>query len=232
MSESPDGATLSRSPEWSDLHTLLAECFKEPTDGFVEEVRAGHLESELRAHAAALSLDLETMSPPDPADRGSLQRSYLSLFEAMEEPFAPPVESPYKPWYGDRDGGLMGGPSATEMERRYEAIDASPPPAYPPDHVALLLEYGALLLDAEADDQYREFVADHLDWIEALGVLVDQAAASAPFYRWAVAVLEEVTGAIRARVGIEGPAQSQIDSMVDRVDGSSAPEPDDGVFDP
>ena len=232
MSESSDGATLTPHPEWRALHTLLADCFKEPTDGFVEEVQAGHLESELEDHAAALSLDLENVSPPAPADRGELQRSYLSVFEAMEEPFAPPVESPYKPWYGDRDGGLMGGPSATDMQRRYEAGAASPPPAYPPDHVALLLAYGALLLEAEADDQYREFVADHLDWIEALGVLVDQAAATAPFYRWAVDVLEAITRDIRDRVGIEGPSQSQIDSMVERVDGTSAPDREDGVFDP
>ena len=232
MSESPDGAVLSRHPEWRALHTLLAECFKEPTDGFVEEVKEGHLASELRAHADALSLDLEAVTPPEPTDRGSLQRSYLALFEAMAEPFAPPVESPYKPWYGDRDGGLMGGPSATEMERRYEAIDASPPPAYPPDHVALLLEYGALLLEAGADDQYREFVAEHLDWIEALGVLVEQAAETEPFYHWAVDVLEAVTGEIRSHVGIEDPSQSAIESMVDRVDGTSAPDRTDGVFDP
>ncbi|MFW6383911.1 MAG: TorD/DmsD family molecular chaperone [Halodesulfurarchaeum sp.] len=232
MTEAPDAAPLSGSTEWSALHTLLAECFKEPTDGFVQEVRAGRLESELREHDAALGLGLEEMAPPLPADRGSLQRSYLALFEAMEEPFAPPVESPYKPWYGDREGGLLDGPSATEMERRYEAIDASPPPAYPPDHLALLLEYGALLLDAGADDQYREFVAEHLDWIEALSVLVDRAVADAPFYRWAVGILEAVTGRIRERLSLDDPSPSRVDTMVDRVEGAGVPDRDDGVFDP
>lgn len=227
-----DDVPLEQSERWASLHTLLAECLKEPTEGFVEEVTAGRLEGELTGHVEALDLSLSEPVPPRPEDRGALQRSYLSLFEAMEQPFAPPVESPYKPWYGDRSGGLMEGPSASDMESRYEAIDASPPPAYPADHVALLLEYGALLLEAGAVEEYGRFLEAHMDWIPAFDQLVDDAAREDPFYDWAVDLLREVTADLRDRLGIAQPTAEEIEAMVDRVDGSEPPERGDAVFDP
>jgi len=227
-----DDAPLDDPERWASLHTLLAECLKEPTEGFVDEVTAGRLEGELTSHVEALGLSLSDPVPPRPADRGTLQRSYLSLFEAMEQPFAPPVESPYKPWYGDRSGGLMEGPPASDMENRYEAIEASPPPAYPADHVTLLLEYGALLLESGAFEEYERFLADHMDWIPAFARLVEEAARDDPFYDWAVSLLGTVTEALRDRFDVPQPTEAEIEAMADRVDGSEPPERGDAVFDP
>jgi TorA maturation chaperone TorD len=231
MSESLDTeGSLAHPDRWASLHTLLAECLKEPSEGFVEELQAGALESELTAHADAVSLSITAPSPPPTPDRDALQRAYLSLFEAMHQPFAPPAESPYKPWYGDRNGGLMGGPAATEMERRYEAIEASPPPGYPADHVALLLEYGALLLDAGAIEEYRDFLETHLDWVGALARQIDASAVESPFYEWTVARLREVLAELRTRLGVSEPADSTVDSMVERVAGIERPDPPGDVL--
>ncbi|MDR5656875.1 molecular chaperone TorD family protein [Halodesulfurarchaeum sp. HSR-GB] len=229
---STEDVPLDHPDRWASLHTLFAECLKAPTEGFVEEVRAGRLESELVDHADVLSLSVSDPAPPHPADRATLQRAYLSLFEAMEQPFAPPVESPYKPWYGDRSGGLLGGPPASDMENRYEALGASPPPAYPADHVALLLEYGALLLDAGAIEEYRSFFDDHMDWLPAFAELIEDARADEPFYDWTIETLREVLADLRTRLDISPPTEAAIEEMADRVDGSTVPEQADAVFDP
>ncbi len=187
---------------------------------------------ELRAHERELGITLPSGSLPDPGDRASLQHAYLSLFEAMKQPFAPPVESPYKLWYGDRDGGLMDGPAATEMERRYETIDASPPPAYPADHIALLLEYGGLLLEAGAVEAYRSFLEEHLDWIGALAELVDAAAEDAVFYAFVIAVLDAVLAELRSQLEVTPPSAAEVEAMVERVDSNTLPQREDHVFDP
>ncbi|MGM0371336.1 MAG: molecular chaperone TorD family protein [Halobacteriota archaeon] len=229
---STEDVPLDHPDRWASLHTLFAECLKAPTEGFVEEVRAGRLAAELRDHVEVLSLSVPDPAPPHPADWSSLQRAYLSLFEAMEQPFAPPVESPYKPWYGDRSGGLLGGPSASDMEHRYAALDASPPPAYPADHVALLLEYGALLLEAGNVEEYRSFLDAHMDWLPAFARLVEDARVDDPFYSWTVGTLRAVIGDLRARIGVSPPSEAAIAEMVDRVDGTSTPERTPAIFDP
>ena len=222
---------MAHPDRWASLHTLLAECLKEPTEEFVEEVQAGVLEAELSAHADALELPVSEPTPPTPSDRATLQRQYLSLFEAMRQPFAPPAESPYKPWYGDR-GGLMGGPAATEMENRYDAVDASPPPGYPADHIALLLEYGALLLDSGAIDEYRAFLESHLDWVAAFARQIDAAATESQFYEWSVDRLQELLAELRTRLGVSPPAESAIDAMVERVHGTERPDRQSDGYEP
>lgn len=227
-SDGPVGAT----DRWAALHTLLAECLKEPTEIFVTEVEEGRLQAELAELDEVLALDLSDPEPPVPEGRGALEEAYLSLFEAMAQPYAPPVESPYKPWHGDRDGGLLGGPPATDMERRYQALGAEPPAGYPVDHVALLLEYGALLLEAEQTEEYRAFLLDHLDWIPALEAQVGNAKAAAPFYRWTVEVLCASLATLRTRFDVPDPSQAAVDEMVERVQNRKPPEEKDRGFQP
>lgn len=221
MSDSSTSDHALDAPDrWASVHTLLAECVKEPSEAFAEEVSDGSLAAEMSAHADALDLSLTDPEPPDSVDWQRLQQGYLDLFEARKQPFAPLAESPYKPWYEDHEGGLLEGPSAREMERRYEAIEASTPPEYPADHVALLLEYGALLLESGSINEYRAFLESHFDWIEALARQVDAAAAESPFHEWAVGVLSEVIATLRTRLDVSEPTEEEIESMTDRVQGS------------
>jgi TorA maturation chaperone TorD len=213
-----DLSVLEPAGAWRDLHVLLASGVRRPNERLRADIEDGTYESRLADLAGGVALDVGmTLDPPSVTDR-DLTGDYVALFEAAQTPYAPPAESPYKPWYGDRSGGLMEGPPAAEMEERYRAIDATVPRAYPPDHVALLLEYGSYLLEAGEHQAYRTFVATHLDWIPAFRRLTATAAAEAPFYRWIVALTAATLEAIRDRLGIASPGQDTVETMLDRAD--------------
>jgi TorA maturation chaperone TorD len=209
-------AARQNADEWAGLYTLLAECFKHPDEQFVADVKQGALEGELREHVDALGLEDVDVVPPV-IDEDSLNEEYLSMFEAMQTPFAVPAESPYKEWYGDRDGGLLGGPAATEMERRYDALGVEPPNEYPEDHVALLLEYASILLEAGEREEYETFLAEHFDWIPAFRRAAEQASADSAFYRWAAGALDDVVRAARTVHDVEEPADETVAEMVGRI---------------
>lgn len=215
-------APIENREAWAGLYSLLAECLKQPDEQFVAQVADGTLESELRERLASLELDGAVgvdPTPPETEDAPGLNRQYLGVFEAFETPAAPPAESPYKEWYADYDGGLLGGPAAVEMQQRYDAMGVTPPEQYPADHVALLLEYASLLLEASHDEEFRAFVDEHLDWVPALRRATERAAAEAPFYEWVVGVLDAVLGAHRERIGLPDPSAQAIDEMVGRLGG-------------
>ncbi|KAB1190773.1 MULTISPECIES: molecular chaperone TorD family protein [Haloferax] len=208
---------LERPDAWADLLAALAECLREPDEDLLEHVQDGELQDALAD--AVERLDLQPapgIDPPSVSSVGVMTESYLALFEALETPYAPNAESPYKPWYGERTG-LMAGPPAEEMRRRYAAIDADVPPCYPADHVSLLLEYGSLLLDAGAVDAFVVFQEDHFDWFPALRLATAGAAAESPFHRWAVFLLDDVATTLRSRLGSEPIDDETAASMVDRI---------------
>lgn len=176
----------------ADLYALLSRCFQHPDETLIEAVRSGHFEETLRDSLTALDVELE--SPPT-AELADLRESYLSTFEAYDGEYAPPVESAYEEWWDGTERELLSGPPAHDMRRRCEAVDAEVPPEYPADHASLLLEYGSLVLEAGNDAEYAWFHADHFDWIPSLRQRVENTSDS-PFYRWAVALLDEVTEAV------------------------------------
>jgi TorA maturation chaperone TorD len=215
--------TLDRPDAWADLLVVFAECLREPDPELIEALRAGRLRDAVADADRALSLQLgSAVDPPTASSSGALVEAHISLFGAMETPYAPSAESPYKRWYGGRSG-LMGGPPAADMSRRYEAIDAEFPGGYPPDHVALLLEYGALLLDDGADEEFAAYVDAHLDWVPALRLATEGAAADAPFHRWAVRLLDDATAVLRARLGLDPVGEREARAMVDGIDDARLP---------
>jgi TorA maturation chaperone TorD len=215
-------ATLERPDAWSDLLVALSSCLREPDEQFVASVRDGELRNLLADATDTVGLQAAT-DPPPVSSVGGLTESYLALFQAMESPYAPPVESPYKPWYGDRTG-LMGGPAAEEMAQRYAALDAEFPEAYPPDHVALLLEYGSILLDAGEPQEFAGFADAHFDWVPAFRLATVGAAAEAPFHRWAVILLDDVVTAFRTQHGLDPVSTERARTMVNRVPDVSPPD--------
>lgn len=204
----------------ADRYSLLSECLKHPTDQFIEQVQEGRLEADLRDHEEVFEDD-RAIAAVAAARTEDLRTQYRALFEAFEQPYAPPAESPYKDWYGDRDGGLMGGPPATDMERRYAAIDADPPASYPPDHVALLLEYASLLVESGAIEEYEAFLDTHLDWVPAFRRVADSATADAPFYTAVLDLVASVISAERERHDVASPGAETIQRMVERAASST-----------
>lgn len=219
----PSHATLNRPAAWTDLLVAVGNCLREPDDRLVASVREGRLEGALADAAAQVDWQADAgVEPPAVDSVGELTESYLALFQAMETPYAPPAESPYKPWYDDRTG-LMGGPPAEEMAQRYAALDAELPDGYPTDHVSLLVEYGTVLLDAGEPEEFAGHVETHLDWVPALRLATEGAAADAEFHRWAVALLDEAVAELRSRLGLDPVAETQARTMVERIDGATLP---------
>ncbi|QSG04462.1 TorD/DmsD family molecular chaperone [Halapricum desulfuricans] len=196
---------------WADALVGLSNCLRHP-DRAVQET----LENEPDALAELLErVGVDPDEPPSVSGR-DLTEDYEALFGALVTPFAPPAASPYKEWYGDRSG-LMGGPPAAAMQRRYDALEATVPEAYPPDHVALQLQYAGLLAEAGERDELAAFVETELDWIDAFAALTDRAAAQAPIHRWCVQQLVAAIERLRSELGVTGPEQDRVEQMLERA---------------
>ncbi len=169
----------------AELHALLARCFEHPGEETSAAIRSGAIAEAIGERATAVGVDVTQPSPP-----ARPREAYLRTFEGFEGgAYAPPAESVYEPWWDGTDRGILSGPPAHDMERRYEAIDIETPDAYPADHVALELEYASLLLEHGADEEYVDFVEAHFGWLPALRERVERTSDVA-FHRWAVRTLE------------------------------------------
>lgn len=181
----------------AELYFALSECYKEPSFAFARDVAEGVLYETVKEGFAILGIeeDLEALRIPGPPDLvfETLKSAYYPLF-VIPPRFVLPVESVFKDW-GREEGllagtrGLIMGPPAQDMLRRYEAWGIVLPEAFKayPDHLALLLEYGGLLCEVN-DPALDEFVSTHLDgWIENLKADVDACTESA-FYRTVASV--------------------------------------------
>ncbi|AUX07786.1 chaperone protein TorD [Halalkaliarchaeum desulfuricum] len=237
----PDATTepvpeLANSDDWAQLCSLLAECLKHPDERFFTDVEAGLLDTEIDMLVDRLDLPEPEGGPATellPETVGSLDNEYIRLFEGLESPYAIPVESPYREWHaGTGREGLLEGPPADEMRRRYDALEAEIPAAYPPDHLALLLDYASVLLESGGPDEYRPFFRDHFDWLPAFQRLLETAEADAPFHRWCARLACEWIPIARNRLDLPEPTAGELDEMVERVDAtaSSTGVPDEKQF--
>lgn len=217
---------FEQSSAWGDLHVLLAAGLRHPDEKLLTALESGAFEAKLRSLTSELGIDLAISLTPPAGNRDALTTAYVQLFEGGQRPTAPPAESPYREWYDRADGGLMNGPSAAEMRQRYRALDVSVPDAYSPDHIALLFEYGSLLLEAGEREAYRSFVRTHLEWLSAFRRATDVAAAEAPVHRWLVVLVDELFVVVRNRLGIEDPPVEQVDRMAARVGPDRSPTRD------
>ncbi len=182
------------STHHADLYAALASCFQQPDENLVAAIRDGTLGTTFDTGTAEPPIGSVKAVPPV-EDLATLRREYLRTFEAFEGEYAPPAESAYEEWWDGTERGILSGPPASDMKRRYEALDAEVPPEYPADHISLLLEYASLLLDAGQYDEYARFHAAHFDWIPAFRERVEETSEST-FYLWAVRTLEEVVDAV------------------------------------
>jgi TorA maturation chaperone TorD len=180
----------------AEIYQILSECYKEPSIEFAADVAIGDLYHELSRRLARLgvTLSLEGLKVAgEPIEiLQVLKDQYYPLFIGPFPPFALPVESVYKEWAREGEtsliapgvrGMLMGDP-AIDMLRRYRTCGIEIPEQFKdmPDHLALLLEYMALLCEAGTDDEQRRFVQDHLAWMPELKRLIYDCSESR-FYR-------------------------------------------------
>lgn len=210
----------------ASLYTLLAEGLKHPDETLHEDVLSGRFDAELARLSDAVGIEIPEEATTVPDTRAAFDNEYVSLFEGLETPYAPPIESAYRQWHdGPGDDGLLSGPSAVEMRRRYRALGVKDTNGYHPDHVALQLEYAAVLLSSGATDEHLRFLRDRLGWIEALATLAETASAAAPFHRRCVSVTRDCLRAVRERVGIDHPAAETTEALVQRADARDGDRP-------
>lgn len=191
---------------WPEAHTraqlygALAQAFVKP------EAASGEGQDSLVRvlHQAALALDAEplgrlveqvvgSLEIPEGSDLAetvrTLEIEYNRLFVGPARPLAPPYESVY------RDAqGLVMGPTAREVERRYAEAGLGLAPDHHdlPDHVATELGFMAYLTSQQSEaqpqdaltwlDRERTFLRDHLAvWLPRFCQRVREASRH-PFY--------------------------------------------------
>lgn len=128
----------------------------------------------------------------------ALQGEYARLFGVWEKQISL-VESTYKPWTMDKQcgmvfaasKGLVMGDPALHMLELYRRFSLEVPEEYRsiPDHLALEMEFLALMYRYASDEAIERFIADHLDWIPELKDAVGNAD-PLPFYWSAVQLID------------------------------------------
>jgi TorA maturation chaperone TorD len=129
-----------------------------------------------------LLANLQREEPPIPLDGEVslevLQRDYVRLFSNVSGEKNSLVESTYKPWTLDKacplgfsgEKGLLMGDCALHIQNIFQALSLRVPPDFQgtPDHLTLELELLSYLYRFASEDQIRQFIEDHLDWIPNL----------------------------------------------------------------
>ena len=171
----------------AELFGLLSAFWQPPdelfwhnlADGSVDEELANF--SQLAGFSPALpekALFQQTLPTLD-----ALKLFYLRCFIGIGRQSALPVESIYKKWTEDPSarlpiagstGYLMGDPA---LHARYllDHYQLQVPPDYRmmPDHLLLLLELLAYLLENRPTEESRTFLNQHFDWLDSFGKAVE-----------------------------------------------------------
>ena len=181
----------ANNPAAAELFGLLSAFWQPPDELFWHNLADGSVDAELANFS-----QLAGFSPLSPS-RTSFQHTlppldalrlfYLRCFIGIGKQSALPVESIYKKWTEDPSarlpiagstGYLMGDPA---LHARYllDHYQLQVPPDYRmmPDHLLLLLELLAYLLENRPPEESRTFLNQHFDWLDSFGKAVEAIAA-------------------------------------------------------
>ena len=168
-----------------------------PEAALVHDLEQNELREWLNVYVEAWGADRQLLAPflrqPDADDfLSGLQREYMHLFDPNEEDKISLVESTYKRWTADKtcgmifaaSKGLLMGDCAAHMLDLYRELSIEIPQEFRgmPDHLALELEFLALLYQSGSKEQIEEFIADHLDWVPDLEREIKNSTSPRGFY--------------------------------------------------
>lgn len=180
----------------ADVYELLGTLLHEPTESLFESLASGGVGRTLEATLQRLAPpapDSPLPGAPDspfpggpalralaspPPTLAELKRAYWDAFVDPMAPRVVPVESVYRPWSespGEETGmgaakGYLLSDRALHLLELYRALGVSIPDGFEgmPDHLALELEFMALLCRHRSPEDQAQFLRDHLDWLDRL----------------------------------------------------------------
>ena len=174
MSESKQAA--------AELLLLLAAFWQSPDEVFFTELVNGSIDSEIARLVTQAGYrpwwrntgQFQSATPSFP----TLQSFYFTYLGGAGKASVLPVESLYKRWTEDPtvrlpiagSTGYLMGDAAMHVQYLLESYGLSLPAAYRmmPDHLVLLLELAAFLLEHRTPEESRLFINQHFDWLDAL----------------------------------------------------------------
>ena len=147
-----------------------------------KEIFTAHMADIFAPPGEALLADLKREASGSPEEEeislSALRRDYDRLFVNIGGEKLSLVESTYKAWTADpncslgfsRGKGLLMGDCALHIRDIFQALNLSVPPDFQgtPDHLVLELELLSYLYRSAAEEQVRNFISDHLDWVASL----------------------------------------------------------------
>ncbi len=148
-----------------------------------------------------------------------LSSEYRRLFEDVGSETISLVESAYKPWTLDafcplpfaKEKGLLMGDSALHLLALYQhcGLEIVGPLRGIPDHLILELEFLSFLYQHATDQEIKQFIEDHLDWIPLLQKACEDAQAH-PFYLTLVDLLRRFIHSEKERLEKEFHGEKEI----------------------
>ncbi len=170
----------------SEVYTLLGELLREPTKPLFEALVSGDGADALADAFESLSLTaapfffagaVEGVASP-PRSLEELKQAYWDAFANPLSDRVTPVESVYRPWSeaSTTDAGMGGARGyllsdrALHLLELYRLTGVAVPAGFEamPDHLALELEFMALLCRRGHPAEQARFLEDHLSWLDDL----------------------------------------------------------------
>lgn len=164
----------------AELFLEWANFWQPPEADFWRDVAAGHIDASIEAltvqfaYPASLTApaSFRSLLPPLP----ELQAFFHHCFTGPGNMIALPIESIYKNWTDDPSArlpiagctGYLLGDSALHVQYLLDQYGLSVPQEYraTPDHLLLLLELAAFLLQKRSQQEIQIFLSQHLDWLD------------------------------------------------------------------
>lgn len=167
-----------------NLLRLFAEFFAFPDEEFCEAVRKGSVDLQVMELSEEAGWPIESEFKREALLYEEWVTSYNRCFLGVEKPFAPPIESIYKPWTTDesfqvpfkRQKGYLMGDSAQHVQHILKSFGLEIPQEYHmmPDHLIILLEVLAFLVGGGFVNEAEQFCQDHFDWLPDLQKAIEE----------------------------------------------------------
>lgn len=175
-----------------EIFLLLADFYKYPSEALYNAMQSGEIEHEFIKHASiALNRNIKVEFSKKFNSFAEIKDVYHRCFLGPLGPVAPPIESLYKEWTSDptaetpiaRQKGYLYGDSAIHLKYLYDQYKIEIPSVYGnmPDHLTLLLEFLAFLIQYNQTELIQQYIHDHFDWLGALKKKLKEIDGSEPY---------------------------------------------------